>query len=164
MNKKASTRERKLRESLKTDPYGGMKIALAKTVLTGIDPSLPKLENAFQEEFGELPPPQIVRAFVKKLPPNRQPLPPLKPLKLSVNLIREKARIFLIEQNAKRLEEAGGRYVTLGLGKDVLDLLPKLQTVYGLDSPEELITMALKVLEQQARGIAPEIFAGDGSP
>ncbi|ACL04391.1 hypothetical protein [Desulfatibacillum aliphaticivorans] len=161
MGKKVTSRERKLRNSLKSDPYGGMKIDLAKTVITGPDPSLSKLENAFMEEFGEPPPPQIVRAFVKYLPPDKKPLPPLQPLHTNINLIKEQARVFLEEQSNKQLEESGGRFLTLGFEKDTLELLPKLQSIYGLNSNEELIAMALKILEQQARGIAPEIFSTD---
>lgn len=147
-----------MKEVLHKDPFAKMKISLAKSVLTGPDPSVEKLEQAFMEEFGAPPPKKLVMAFIKRLPPGLRPKSQVKSATVKINLIHEQVDEKISEQMKSTLEASGGAFVTLAFEEDVAKVLPALRKAYGLETNQELIEMALKVIEQQARGAAPELF------
>lgn len=135
-----------------------MKMALIKTVLASKKPSVRKLERAFMEEFGAPPPLPLVNAFIKKLPSKYRPGPALKAVSFKINLIRKNVEKILEKKWTQQFEARGGQIVRLPMEKGILDILEPLKAVYGIETTGELVTMALKILEQQARTISPEIF------
>lgn len=144
-------------EAKKKDPFWKMKLALMQSVLAEEHPTVEALEQTFLEEFGS-PPPKKIEDFFKKEIGKRAVLPQQRPISFHINLIRNIARQKMEARLEREFMESGGKFVRVPLDKDLLLSLDRLQQVYGAHDPEEVMLLALKMLEQQAKRIAPEVF------
>ena len=140
-----------------SDPFLKMKLALIRSVLSYDDPTIHSLEAAFIEEFGSPPTPKLINAFKNGLK-KKQKKSGFRTFSLRINLIKEIARKKREEKRKRDFQETGGKYIQVALDLELQESLERLQAVYGTHNVEEVITLSLKMLEQQARRIAPEIF------
>ncbi|MEW5735185.1 MAG: hypothetical protein AB1921_10040 [Thermodesulfobacteriota bacterium] len=138
------------------DPFAKMKLALVRSVLDDESPSREGLEHAFVEEFGAPPSEETFALFDREL--KRREEMGLRPVKMRLNLIAGLAAAKRKERLAGEFLASGGQYVNVAVDHDTLSLLERLKQVYQVNESQELFLMALRMLEQQARRIAPEAF------
>lgn len=138
------------------DPFAKMKLALVRSVLENESPSREALELAFVEEFGAPPSEETLVLFDREMA--RREKAGLRPLKVRLNLIAALAASKRAERMAREFAAAGGQYVNVPLDVGSQMLLERLKQVYQVNESHELFLMALRMLEQQARRIAPEAF------
>ncbi len=142
----------------KADPFFKMKLALVKTILAEPNPTLDFLEQTFVEEFGSPPAADLVALFQNEL--RKRPATPgaAKRIRIHVNLIRDIARQKAAERLQKDFEAMGGTFLRVAIDADLLQTIQRLASVYGARDHQEVIVLALKMLEQKAKRMAPEVF------
>ncbi|MBI5844013.1 MAG: hypothetical protein HZB23_05000 [Deltaproteobacteria bacterium] len=143
--------------SSQADPFLKMKLALVKTILAEQNPSLDFLEQTFVEEFGSPPSADLVALFENELK-KRLVDPGSRRIHLKLNLIREYAKAKADEYIKRECEALGGKCLPLALDKDILITLDRLQSVFSTNDHQEVIVLALKLLEQKAKKLSPESF------
>lgn len=143
--------------SSQADPFWKMKLALVKTILAEEQPTLDFLEQTFVEEFGSPPSADLVGIFENEL--RKKTLSPgSKRLRFKINLIREFARAKAEEYIRRECEALGGKCLPLALDRDIIITLDRLQNVFSTRDHQEVIVLALKLLEQKAKKLSPEAF------
>lgn len=143
--------------SSQVDPFLKMKLALVRTILAEQNPSRDFLEQTFVEEFGSPPAADLVALFESELKKRRAD-PGSRRIRLKLNLIREYARAKADEYIRRECEALGGKFLPLALNRDILVTLDRLQSIFSTSDHQEVIVLALKLLEQKARKLSPESF------
>lgn len=144
-------------ETPQADPFWKMKLALVKTILAEEHPSQEFLEHTFLEEFGSPPSSEIVAIFKNEL--KKKVLNPgSRRLRFKINLIREYAHDKAEEYIKRECEAMGGKFFPLAVDRDIIITLDRLQEIFSTKDHQEVIVLALKLLEQKARKISPEAF------
>lgn len=144
------------------DPFAKMKLALVRSVLDEEGPTRESLEHAFVEEFGAPPSEETLVLFDRELA--RREKMGLRPVKVRLNLIAKLAAQKRVQRLNREFLASGGTYVNVAVDPATMLLLSRLQQVYQVSDSQELFLMALRMLEQQARRIAPEAFRHESAP
>lgn len=139
------------------DPFWKMKLALVKTILAEEHPTLDFLEQTFVEEFGSPPPAELVAMFREELK-KKAFSPGSRRIRIKINLIREYALAKADDYIKRECEAMGGKFFPLAVDRDILVTLDRLQDIFSTKDHQEVIVLALKLLEQKAKKISPEAF------